>query len=231
MKIEVINVAKTFQEFSEKTTVFSNINVTFHSGKIYGLVGINGSGKSVLLKIICGFYEPSSGHVLFDGIDCYENRSFPPNTRALIEKPGFLPELTGLENLELLASIQKKITRNQIIETLKKVHLEQEMNKKFRKYSLGMKQKLGIAQVLMEDPQVMIFDEPFNGIEIETANEIRDLLKVEKERGKLIVIASHIPTDMEQLADEVYEMKDGMLEKISQSKSKNKGSNHAKQKN
>lgn len=209
MKIEVKNVTKKFG----KNEVIHNINVVFESGKIYGLIGRNGSGKSVFLKMLCGFYKPTTGSITYDGVDINKNNLFPPNTRALIEHPTFLPDLTGFENLELLASIQKKIGKEDIIRTLKRINLYEEKDKKFSKYSLGTKQKLGIAQVLMEDPEVMIFDEPMNGVENATALEIRKIIKEEKKKGKLIIIASHIKEDIVGLSDEVYEFDAGNIEK------------------
>ena len=172
MKLEIKNLTKKFKEIK----VLDDVSLTLESGKIYGLVGRNGSGKSVLLKIICGFYYPTSGEVLLDGNNYIDKNEFPLNTRALIEKPNFLPDLTGYENLELLASIQNKIGKREILDILDKVHLKNEMNKKYGKYSLGMKQKLGIAQVLMEDPDFILLDEPFNGVEDSTVDEIRKLL-------------------------------------------------------
>ena len=131
--------------------------------------------------------------------------------RALIEKPNFFPELTGYENLRLLAKIQNKIGDKEIYEALKDVNLYDEKDKKYSEYSLGMKQKLGIAQVLMEDPDIMILDEPLNGIENKTAEIIRNILKEEKAKGKIILIASHIKEDIENLADEVYEVDGGRV--------------------
>ena len=210
MKLEVKSLSKKFGD----DTVLENINLTFEEGKIYGFIGRNGSGKSVLLKMICGFYSPTSGSILLNGKDYTSNNEFPENTRALIEKPKFLPDMTGYENLELLASVQNKIGKEEIDATLKRVNLNNEANKKYSKYSLGTKQKLGIAQVLMEDPDIMIFDEPFNGVEKETAEKIRNVLKEEKEKGKLIIIASHIKEDIDSLADVVYEVDGGKIEKI-----------------
>ena len=209
MKIEVNNVSKLFG----KNEVLHDINVTFESGKIYGLIGRNGSGKSVFLKILCGFYKPTTGTVIYDGINIVGDNLFPPNTRALIEHPSFLPDLTGYENLELLASIQNKISKEDILDTLKRINLYEEKDKKYSKYSLGTKQKLGIAQVLMEDPQIMIFDEPMNGVEEQTTLEIRKIIKEEKKKGKLIIIASHITEDIVGLSDEVYRFDAGRIEK------------------
>lgn len=210
MKIELQNVSKIF----DKTKVLQNVNLELQSGKIYGLIGRNGCGKSVLLKMICGFYEPSDGVILFDSENIIREKKFPPKTRALIEKPHFLPDLTGLENLKLLASIQKKIGEKEILDTLKLVNLYEERNKKYHKYSLGMKQKLGIAQVLMEDPDVIVLDEPFNGLDEDSISKIRNVLKEEKKRGKLILLATHLREDIDSLCDEVYSLNGGTLKKI-----------------
>ena len=188
MKFEIKNLTKKFKN----TIVIDNVNVTFDSGKIYGIIGKNGSGKSVFLKILCSFYVPTSGYILQDNYDYIKNNSFPKNTRALIEKPDFISELTGFENLKLLASIQNRINDSDIEKTLKDVNLFEEKDKKYCQYSLGMKQKLGIAQVLMENPDVLILDEPFNGIEEESVRKIKKILKEEKKKGKLIIITSHI---------------------------------------
>ena len=209
MKFEIKNLTKKF-----KNTIFiDNVNVTFDSGKIYGIIGKNGSGKSVFLKILCSFYVPTSGYILQDNYDYIKNNSFPKNTRALIEKPDFISELTGFENLKLLASIQNRINDSDIEKTLKDVNLFEEKDKKYCQYSLGMKQKLGIAQVLMENPDVLILDEPFNGIEEESVRKIKKILKEEKKKGKLIIITSHIKEDVVELSDEIFLFKEGTLKR------------------
>lgn len=205
MILEVKNISKKFKDVE----ILKKVNIKFEGGKIYGIIGRNGSGKSVFLKILCGFYQPTTGNVLYDGIDIVKNDIFPPNTRALIEKPHFLPDLTGLENLKLIASIQKKIGIEEIEKYLKLLNMFDEKDKKFSKYSLGTKQKLGLVQVLMEDPEVIILDEPLNGIENKTAKKFREIMKKEKNKGKIIIIASHIKEDIEELADEIYEVDDG----------------------
>ena len=210
MKLEVKNVSKRFRDVE----VLKDVNITFESGKIYGFIGRNGSGKSVLLKIICGFYLPTTGSVLLDNYNYIEKNEFPDDTRALIEKPKFIPDLTGYENLELLASIQNKISKSDIEDTMKKLNFLQEKDKKYSKYSLGTKQKLGIAQVLMEDPKIMIFEEPFNGVENDTAASIRALLKEEAKKDKIIIIASHIREDINSLADIVFEIDGGKIRKL-----------------
>lgn len=211
--IVVKEVSKSFDD----AEVLHDINLEFKEGHIYGFVGRNGSGKSVLFKILCGLYFPTTGSVVIDGVDIHKNNIFPNNMRVLIEKPNFLPNLTGLENLKLLASIQNKITEDDIIDILNKLNLKDDMNKLYHKYSLGMKQKLAIVQVLMEDPEIMIFDEPFNGIEEKTVKIIKNILLEEKKKKKIILIASHIKDDIEQLADIVYLMDDGKI-KLSKNK-------------
>lgn len=210
MKLEIKNLSKKFKD----VYVLKDINFTFESGKIYGFTGRNGSGKSVLLKIICGFYTPTSGEVLLDNYNYILNNDFPKSTRCLIEKPNFLPDLTGYENLKLLASIENKIGDKEIMDTIEKLNLKEEINKKYSKYSLGTKQKLGIAQVLMEDPKLIVLDEPLNGIENETAKEVRKILNEEKKKDKIIIVASHIKEDIDTLADVVYNIDNGIVEKI-----------------
>lgn len=195
--IVIKNVSKSF----DGVEVLHDVNLDLEEGHIYGFIGRNGSGKSVLFKIICGLYYPTTGSVIVDGIDIHKNDIFPNDMRILIEKPNFLPNLTGLDNLKLLASIQNRITEEDIILILDKLNLKKDMNKLYHKYSLGMKQKLAVAQVLMENPKMMIFDEPFNGIEEKTVEVIKKILLEEKKEGKIILIASHIKEDIEELAD------------------------------
>lgn len=207
MKIEVTNVSKEFNGIS----VLESINIKFEEGKIYGLIGKNGSGKSVFLKMLCGFYKPTTGEIKINGKNIIKEGVFAPDTHALIENPSFLPDLTGYENLELLSKIQKKIGKKEIEEILKKVNLYYEKDKKYSSYSLGMKQKLGLAQVLMEDPKILIFDEPFRGIEEETVIKIRKILLELKTNGKIIIIASHDKEDIEKLADIVYKFENNTV--------------------
>ena len=198
--IVIKNVSKSFDGIE----VLHDVNLDLEEGKIYGFIGRNGSGKSVLFKIICGLYYPTSGSVLADGVDIHKKDVFPNDMRVLIEKPNFLPNLTGLENLKLLASIQNKITEEDIILILDKLNLKKDMNKLYHKYSLGMKQKLAVAQVFMENPKMMILDEPFNGIEEKTVEVIKKILLEEKKNVKIILISSHIKEDIEELADTIY---------------------------
>lgn len=210
MEIIVKDLSKKFK----KVTILENINMKFESGKIYGIVGRNGSGKSVFLKILCSFYKPTTGEILFDNVNYNSNNNFPPSVRALIENPTFFPDLTGFENLKLLSSIQNKIGDEEIIKTLDQVNLLSEKDKKYSEYSLGMKQKLGIAQVLMENPDVMIFDELFNGIEEKTVEKIRNILLELKNQNKIIIVTSHIKEDIDILSDEVYKFDCGRVERV-----------------
>ena len=182
MKIELKNVTKKF----DKIEVIKNTNIVFESGHIYGLHGRNGSGKSVLMKLICGFYMPTTGEILFDSVNFNAKNEYPKDLRAVIEKPTFFPDLTGYENLKVLARIQNKITDKEILESLETVNLIHEKDKKYSKYSLGMKQKLAIAQAIMEDPKVLILDEPFNGIEEKSVEKITKYLKQKKKEDGVI---------------------------------------------
>jgi len=206
MKLEVKNLSKKFKnEF-----VLENVNLSFEENNIYGLIGKNGSGKSVFLKMICGLYKPTTGQILFDGEDYISKNGYPKDTRATIEKPDFIADLSGFDNLKLLAKIQNKIGDKEIEEALRSVNLYEERNKKFHKYSQGMKQKLAIAQVLMEDPKIIILDEPFNGIEEESAQKLRLLLKKIK-KDKIIIIATHYKEDLENIVDEIYKVENGKI--------------------
>lgn len=210
MKIKVDSVEKEFK----KVTVLTNVNMQFESGKIYGLIGRNGTGKTVLLKMLCGFYIPTNGTITFNDINYIKNREFPRNVGALIENPSFLPDLTGFENLKLLSMIQKKIDDNQILDTLKLVNLYEEKDKKYGKYSLGMKQKLGIAQAIMENPEIIILDEPFSGIEKETVEKLKQVFLNLKKENKIIILSSHIKQDIDDLADVIYEFDGGSVSKV-----------------
>ncbi len=209
MSIKIKNVSKKIK----REQVLDRVTLTFNEGHIYGITGRNGSGKTMLLKTICGFVVPDDGEVIVDGENIFKTSGFPKDTRAMFDSSNYLNDLSGYENLELLASIQNKITKKEIDETLEQVKLTTEKNKKFGKYSLGMKQKVGIAQVLMEDPKIMIFDEPFNGLDDNSAKNIRKILKKKKEEGKIIIIATHVKEDIENLCDIIYRMDKGKVVK------------------
>lgn len=204
MEIKLENVNKSFG----KIKVLTDVNIKFSSGKIYGLYGRNGSGKSVLLKIISGLYS-HEGKVLYDDVE-YEKLSSLPFLRGQIETPSFFPNLTGLENLRLLAKIQNRISDEEILKSLDIVNLLNEKDKKYSEYSLGMKQKLGIAQAIMENPDIIILDEPFNGIENATVKKMIEYFKRIK-KDKIIIVSTHIIDDLKNLCDKIYYLDGGVL--------------------
>ena len=199
--VEIEGVTKRFGE----DLVLKEVNLVMESGKVYGIVGNNGSGKTVLMKCICGFLPPSSGTRI--GVD----RDFPESLGVIIETPGFLTNQTGIRNLKILADLNRKIGETEIRQVLKRVGLNPDMKKPVGKYSLGMRQRLGIAQAIMEDPKLLILDEPFNGLDKNGVAEIRSLLLELKKEGKTILLASHNEDDIRILCDRVYEMDGGIL--------------------
>ena len=205
MKIKIKDLSKKFNN----DVVFSNLNIEFESGKIYGIVGRNGSGKSVLLKMIAGLYLEDSGEILFNNINYNKEKKFPENVGIVIESPAFISDLTGFDNLKLLANLQKKVNDEEILNTMRIVNLEQDKDKKYGKYSLGMKQKLSLAQAFMENPNIILLDEPFNGIDRQSVVKIKDYLKKMRNNDKLIIITTHISDDIENFADKVLYLEDG----------------------
>ena len=207
MEIKLENVSKRFKN----ENVLKGISYSFESGKIYSIVGRNGSGKSVLLKIIAGLYLQDKGKVLFDNKNYNMINEIPDNLGIVIEQPSFINDLTGLENLKLLASIRNVATERDIVESLEIVNLKDDMNKKYSKYSLGMRQKLSIAQAIMERQKVILLDEPFNGIDRQSVVAIKEYLKRVKNEDKLIIITTHIMDDVVDLSDVMLYIEDGML--------------------
>lgn len=207
MEIKLENVSKRFKN----ENVLNGISYSFESGKIYSIVGRNGSGKSVLLKIIAGLYLQDKGNVLFDNKNYNMINEIPDNLGIVIEQPSFINDLTGLENLKLLASIRNVATERDIVVSLEIVNLKDDMNKKYSKYSLGMRQKLSIAQAIMEHQKVILLDEPFNGIDRQSVVAIKEYLKKVKNEDKLIIITTHIMDDVVDLSDVMLYIEDGML--------------------
>ncbi|MFQ9515626.1 MAG: ABC transporter ATP-binding protein [Eubacterium sp.] len=191
-----------------KEHVLKDVNFKILPGHIFGIVGNNGSGKTVLMKCICGFMRPDKGDVYVNGDHIGKGCDFPRNLGLIIETPGFLPGVSGYKNLKILAALKGRIGRKEITETLNRVGLDPAMKKPVAKYSLGMRQRLGIAQAIMEDPDVLILDEPFNGLDKVGVVQMRDLLKELKNQGKAILLASHNARDIEELCDEVHDMED-----------------------
>ena len=195
------------------TQVLDNINCLFLGGKIYGIVGYNGSGKTMLLRTIAGLVIPTSGTIDFDGKRLHRDISIPPSLGLIIEKPEFLSYMTGLENLKQLAAINKKVSENTIKEYMRLFELDPESKQTMRRYSLGMKQKIGIIQALMENPDILILDEPFNAMDEKSVLLLRKLLCQRRDEGKLIIVTSHHKDDIEAICDEVIVMQDGTLKK------------------
>ena len=184
--------------------LLSDINISLHSGRVYGLRGRNGSGKTVLMKCICGFMRPTEGKVLVNGKVIHKDMDFLPSAGIIIEEPGFFPNYSGFKNLKILAGIQNMISDDKIRQTMELVGLDSSMKKPVGKYSLGMRQRLGIAQAMMEDPEILILDEPTNGLDEDGVEWFRQFILEQKEKGKLILLASHSREDIEMLSDEVY---------------------------
>lgn len=205
--IEVNNLFLTIK----KDPILVDINVSFEQGKIHGLIGRNGSGKTMLMKCICGFVRPTSGTIIVDGKRIGKDCDFPENTGIIIETPGFIPYYSGYKNLKLLADLRKKITADDIRSIMKTVGLDPELKRHVRKYSLGMRQRLGLAQAIMENPELLILDEPMNGLDKDGVKDMRQYLLDLKEKGKTILVASHSAEDIDVLCDTVCEMDKGVL--------------------
>lgn len=207
--IKVEHVNKMFKEIQ----VLKDVSVEFEEGKIYGLVGRNGSGKTVLLKCICGFLPVTSGTITVDGKVIGKEAEVPDDIGIIIEEPGFLPQYSGKKNLKFLANLNNKMQDKEIEDILNRVGLDPHNPKKVGKYSLGMRQRLGIAQAIMENPHLLILDEPTNGLDEKGVAEIRKLLLELKSETRTMIIASHNAEDIRTLCDEVYEMDGGILTK------------------
>lgn len=207
MTIEVKNVTKVLR----KITVLEDVNLTLESGTIYGLRGVNGSGKTMLMRLLAGLIRPTRGMVLIDGRQLGKELSFPPDMGMLIENPAFLDGYTAAQNLRLLAGIRKKVEEERIQEVLKQVGLGYEDKRRYRQFSLGMKQRLGIAGAVLEHPSLLLIDEPTNALDTDGVEMVQKLLLEEKERGALIVLACHDFTILQSLSDVLYLVKEGQV--------------------
>jgi len=208
--IEINGVSLTLR----KTQILKDINKTFEKGKIHGLIGRNGSGKTMLMKCICGFIKPTEGEITVFGKKIGKDCDFPDSVGIIIETPGFIPYYSGYKNLKLLADLNRKITGEQVKNAMNQVGLDPELKRHVKKYSLGMRQRLGLAQAIMENPDLLILDEPMNGLDKNGVSDMRKYLLEFKEQGKTILIASHSAEDIEILCDTVCEMDKGILTKL-----------------
>lgn len=197
-----------------RRAILKDVSAQFDDGHIHGIIGNNGSGKSVMFKTICGFIRPARGRVTLGGVDYAAMHKFPPHMGLLIESPGMLPECSGYENLMRLASIRGLITRKDVCNAISTVGLDPSDRRTVSKYSLGMKQRLGIAQAIMENPDILLLDEPMNGLDNAGVREMRELFKSMRAQGKTILLASHNPLDIEELCDTVCEMDGGVLSRV-----------------
>lgn len=211
--MNIISVKNLSKDFGQER-VLKSVTRDFEKGRIHGIVGNNGSGKTVLMKCICGFLIPDAGSITVNGERVGVDVDFPRDMGLIIETPGFLPNMTGVKNLEILASLNKKIGLEEIAAAIRRVGLDPLMKKPVGKYSLGMRQRLGIAQAIMENPSLLILDEPLNGLDKHGVREMRQLIKGLKEQGKTILLASHNQGDIDELCDTVCEMDAGVMTMI-----------------
>ncbi|HDX9578510.1 TPA: ATP-binding cassette domain-containing protein [Bacillus pseudomycoides] len=195
----------------KNNVVLHDINLQLHKGKIYGFRGRNGSGKTMLFRAICGLIRPTNGAIMIDQKKLGEEISFPESVGVIIEYPGFLSDLTGFKNLKMIAEINNQIGESEIKQMITKVGLDPEDKRKFKKYSLGMKQRLGIAQALMEEPELLILDEPLNALDSGGVDLVKNLLFEMREKNKLILIASHDKEVLEILSDEIFTIEKGKI--------------------
>lgn len=207
MYIELNNITKSIKG----TTVLEDISLRFEGGSVYGLKGKNGCGKTMLMRTICGLIKPTQGTVDINGKQLWKDMTFPESIGALIENPSFIDRYTGFDNLKMLANIKGIISDEQICDALRSVGLDPADTRKYRKYSLGMKQKLGIACAVMENPDIVILDEPINAIDADGALLVHDILDKLKKLGKIIIIACHDADEMDALADKIILMEQGRI--------------------
>lgn len=208
--VKLVKVSKSFG----KERVLKEISHSFETGKIHGIVGFNGSGKTVMFKCICGFLKPDSGYVKVQGKQIGKEVDFPKSLGMIIESPGFLPHLSGYVNLKRLANLQKIIGKEEVMDAITRVGLDPCSKKKVGQYSLGMRERLGIAQAIMENQELLILDEPFNGLDKRGVTDVCRLFEELREQGKTILLAAHNMPDMEGFCDTICEMDAGVLTQV-----------------
>lgn len=209
MEIKINDASKSIKG----SVVLNHITLNMHGGCVYGLQGPNGSGKTMLMRLVAGLIRPTSGEVVIDGKVLGENVDFPDSLGLLIENPAFLPNHTGLKNLELLAQIKGRIDTENVRTAIQRVGLDPDDKRTFRKYSLGMKQRLGIAAAIMEKPEILILDEPINALDENGAEQICQIICQERDRGALIILSCHDKKILEDLSDEIFIVSEGNVKK------------------
>ncbi|MDY5577957.1 MAG: ATP-binding cassette domain-containing protein [Lachnospiraceae bacterium] len=206
-KIEIKNVTKKFRNH----TVIDNVSLEMRSGTVTGLRGINGSGKTMLMRLICGLILPTEGEILINGKVLGKDMDFPESLGFLIENPAFLESYSGFDNLKMLANVKRCISDQEIMDVISRVGLDPTDKKKYKKYSLGMKQRLGIAGAIMEKPDIVLLDEPTNALDTKGIDMLKKIVSSEKERGALVVLTCHDTAILEEMADEIHFMEDGRI--------------------
>ena len=207
-------VLENYTKIINRKCILNNINMSLDSNKIYGFIGRNGSGKTMLLRAFCGLIKPTKGRILIDGMELTKDLDFPPSCGAIIETPGFWNEFTGFECLQTIARIKKIISDTEIKKWMEAFELDSNDKRPYRKYSLGMKQKLALVQAFMERPDLIILDEPTNALDENSIKIFRDITQKEHQRGATILLASHQREDINILCNEVYLLKDGYANKL-----------------
>lgn len=210
MLIEIEGVSKNIG----RRCVIDNISLKLESSKIWGFKGINGSGKTMLMRLIAGLIKPDKGRIIIDGKELWKDISFPDSIGILIENPAFLDGMTGFKNLKTLASIKNKINDNDIKKSLFDVGLDPNLSKKYRAYSLGMKQRLGIAAAIMEKPEMILLDEPTNALDDNGVELVKNLIQRECDRGALVVVSCHDESIITELSDKIIFLSEGKVVKI-----------------
>ena len=208
-EIIIENLSKTIKN----NKILDNVNLTFESGHVYGLVGRNGSGKTMLLRAICGLIFPDSGKVIIDGKQLHKDISYPESCGIIIENTDLLPNFSAFDNLKMLSEIKNTANDNMIKSAIKSVGLDPDSKKKVKTFSLGMKQRLSIAQALFEDPDILLLDEPTNALDEDGVNDVRRILLEQKKKNKLIIIASHNKEDISLLSDTVISVSNGRFQR------------------
>lgn len=206
-------IIENFSKTIKNNKILDNVNLTFESGHVYGLVGRNGSGKTMLLRAICGLIFPDSGKVIIDGKQLHKDISFPESCGIIIENTDLLPNFSAFDNLKMLSEIKNTANDNMIKSAIKSVGLDPDSKKKVKTFSLGMKQRLSIAQALFEDPDILLLDEPTNALDEDGVNDVRRILLEQKKKNKLIIIASHNKEDISLLSDTVISVSNGRFQR------------------